>query len=807
MHARGPSRVAGAGAILFLPRPPVASLAARSNCGLIGGGGILSEPSVPKLSRQPDAETYRVLVDHIQDYAILMLDADGYLISWNEGAEKIQGYTADEILGSHFSCFYPPEAIERDLPRKALSQAAAVGHFEDEGWRLRKDGSAFWANVVITRMLGGEGRLMGFSTITRDSTERRRQESLLKRSEERFRLLIAGVKDYAIFMLNPQGIVETWNAGAAQIKGYSANEIIGCHFSVFYPPDAIKRGLPDTELRGAMMQGRFEDEGWRLRKDGSRFWANVIITAVRNASGHLIGFSKITRDLTERRRHEDELRKSEERFRLLVDGVTEYAIMTLDSEGFVTSWNAGAERIKGYKSPEILGKHVSHFYPSEAVLSNKPWEDLRIAREHGRVTDEGWRLRKDGTLFWASTVITSLHDQTGRPHGFAMVTQDLTQRRNAEALADTTQRMHEFIAMLAHELRNPLAPIRNAVALMGRKGLKDPTLESMRQTIDRQSMLLTRLLDELLDVNRIARGQFVIERELVDVRDVLTRAIETSRPLIDSRRHSLEVSVPDQPARVLGDALRLTQTFVNLLNNAAKYTPEGGSIRLSAAVRGAEIEVRVIDNGAGIERDMLEKVFDLFVQVDSTMQHALGGLGVGLALVRRVVELHGGNVLARSEGKTYGAEFVVRLPLSIEQIQVISTRESPVPGSIRALRVLIVDDNRDAADSLNLLLASMGQCVYVAYDGQSAISAAKAFKPEIVLLDIGMPQMSGYDVARALRADASASKSALVAVTGWGQEADKERAKDAGFTYHFVKPISEDALRMILTEVSAAENQ
>jgi PAS domain S-box-containing protein len=768
----------------------------------------LSEPSVPKLSRRrPDAEKYRTLVDHIQDYAILMLDPDGYVMSWNEGAEKIQGYAADEILGSHFSRFYPAEAIERDLPRKELAQAAAAGHFEDEGWRLRKDGSAFWANVVTTRMLGGDGQLMGFSTITRDSTERRRQESLLKHSEERFRLLISGVKDYAIFMLNPQGIVETWNAGAAYIKGYSANEIIGCHFSTFYPPDAIKRGLPETELRGAMMQGRFEDEGWRLRKDGSRFWANVIITAVRNASGHLIGFSKITRDLTERRRHEDELRTSEERFRLLVDGVTEYAIMTLDSEGFVTSWNAGAERIKGYKSQEILGKHVSHFYPSEAVLSNKPWEDLRIARDQGRVTDEGWRLRKDGTLFWASTVITSLHDQNGRPHGFAKVTQDLTQRRHAEALADTTQRMHEFIAMLAHELRNPLAPIRNAVALMGRKGLKDPTLESMRQTIDRQSMLLTRLLDELLDVNRIARGQFVIERELVDVRDVLTRAIETSRPLIDSRRHSLEVSVPDQPARVLGDALRLTQTFVNLLNNAAKYTPEGGSIRLSAAVRGAEIEVRVMDNGAGIERDMLEKVFDLFVQVDSTVQHALGGLGVGLALVRRVVELHGGNVLARSEGKMYGAEFVVRLPLSIEQIQVISPRESPAPSSIRALRVLIVDDNRDAADSLNLLLASMGQSVYVAYDGQSAISAAKAFKPEIVLLDIGMPQMSGYDVARALRADASAATSVLVAVTGWGQEADKERAKEAGFTYHFVKPISEEALRMVLTEVSAAQNQ
>jgi PAS domain S-box-containing protein len=765
----------------------------------------LSEASVPKVSKQrPDDESYRILVDSTREYAILMLNPEGYVLSWNKGAEAIEGYAADEIIGSHFSRFYPPDAVERDLPRKDLSQAVATGRFESEGWRVRKDGSTFWANVVITPLIDPQGQLTGFSSITRDSTERREREMSLRHSEERFRLLVSGVKDYAIFMLNPLGIVETWNAGAEHIKGYSPNDIIGSHFSRFYPPEAIKRGLPETELRGAMMQGRYEDEGWRIRKDGSRFWANVIITAVRNSSGHLIGFSKITRDLTERRRHEDELRRSEERFRLLVDGVTEYAIMMLDSEGFVTSWNVGAERIKGYKSHEILGKHVSHFYPSEAVLSNKPWEDLRIARDHGRVTDEGWRLRKDGTLFWATSVITSLRDQDRRPHGFAMVTQDMTQRRNAEALADTTQRMHEFIAMLAHELRNPLAPIRNAVTLMGRKGLGDPTLESMRQTIDRQSVLLTRLLDELLDVNRIARGQFSIERQPVDVGDVLARAIETSRPLIDSRRHRLEVIVPDQPVRVMGDALRLTQTFVNLLNNAAKYTPEGGSIWLSAAVRGAEIEVRVADNGAGIERDMLEKVFDLFVQADPTAQNSLGGLGVGLALVRRVVELHGGNVLALSKGKASGAEFVVRLPLSIEQIQVISTREERAPSPIRALRVLVVDDNKDAADSMHLLLASMGQNVYVAYDGQSAISAAQTFKPDVVLLDIGMPQMSGYEVARTLRDDPFTANSVLVAITGWGQEADKQRAMEAGFSHHFVKPINEEALRMVLAEASAA---
>jgi PAS domain S-box-containing protein len=447
----------------------------------------MMEPSALKRSRRrPDAEAFRALIDNTRDYAILMLDPEGHVISWNEGAEAIKGYTADEIIGSHFSCFYPADAIERDLPQKQLAEAAATGSLTDEGWRLRKGGSAYWAHVVIARMLDGQGRLMGFSIISRDSTARREQELLLRQSEARFRLLVAGVKDYAIFMLNPQGIVQTWNAGAAHIKGYSAEEIIGSHFSRFYPPDAIQRGLPETELHGATMQGRFEDEGWRIRKDGSRFWANVIITAVRNEAGHLIGFSKITRDLTERRRHEDDLRKSEERFRLLVDGVTEYAIMMLDSEGFVTSWNVGAERIKGYKSQEVLGKHVSYFYPSEAVLANTPWEHLRIARDQGRVTEEGWRLRKDGTLFWANSVITSLRDQDGRPYGFARVTQDLTQRRHAEALADTAQRMHEFIAMLAHELRNPLAPIRNAVALMGRKGLKDPKLESMRQTIGTQ---------------------------------------------------------------------------------------------------------------------------------------------------------------------------------------------------------------------------------------------------------------------------------------------------------------------------------
>jgi PAS domain S-box-containing protein len=755
------------------------------------------------LAEPPDADRYRALVENIGDYAILMLDAEGHIISWNRGAELMKGYSAAEIMGSHFSRFYPQEALARNLPRHELEVASVVGRFEDEGWRLRKDGSAFWANVVITRMTGEQGELIGFSKITRDLTLRREKELALKHSEERFRLLVGGVRDYAIFMLDPTGHVQTWNAGAQHIKGYSAQEIRGVHFSRFYPQEAITRGLPDTELRGATLQGRFEDEGWRIRKDGSRFWANVIITAVRNDAGELMGFSKITRDLTERRSHEDELRLSEERFRLLVDGVTEYAIMMLDVEGCVTSWNVGAERIKGYKSEEILGKHVSHFYPSEAVLENKPWAQLSAARSSGRLTDEGWRLRKDGTLFWAATVITALKDQDNNAYGFAHVVQDLTSRRHSEALADTAKRMHEFIAMLAHELRNPLAPIRNAVALMGRKGLRDPALESMRQTIDRQSVLLTRLLDELLDVNRIARGQFSIQHELIDLREVIAQAIETSRPLIDMREHRLAVSVPDQPILVRGDALRLTQAILNLLNNAAKYTPKGGSIGLSASVRHAEIEVRVSDNGGGIDPAMLERIFDLFVQLDPGSNATVGGLGVGLALVRRVIELHGGSIQARSAGKGQGSDFIARFPLSVEQLKVVARSEPRAPTALRRLRILIVDDNNDAADTLSQLLASMGQDICAVYDGPAAIAAAKTFQPEVVLLDIGMPEMSGYEVVRALRTEDPSATPVLVAITGWGQGADRQQALDAGFHHHFVKPMSEELLRRLLTEIAA----
>jgi PAS domain S-box-containing protein len=756
----------------------------------------------PILSKAPGEELFRVFVESVRDYALLILDTDGNVTTWNKGAEAIKGWTADELIGKHFSIFYPPESIAADLPERELIGAEQDGRYEDEGWRMRKDGTRFWANVVITALRDRDGALLGFAKVTRDLSDRRRHEETLRHSEARFRALIEGVRDYAIFMLDPAGRVATWNVGAQQIMGYGSAEILGEHLSLFYPRDGRERELAENELRTATTEGRFEDEGWRVRRDGSRFWASVILTAIRDTNGSLLGFSKITRDLTERREYERTLRQSEERVRLLVENVIDYAIITVDGDGFINSWNMGAERITGFAASEITGRHFSRLYTPEDIAANKPWQQLIRASEGNRVNEEGWRLRKDGSQYWANSVIGRLPGTEDSPTTYYVVTQDLTQRRHAESLADTAQKMHEFIAMLAHELRNPLAPIRNAVALMQRRDIKDPIVESMRLTIERQSIQLTRIIDELLDVNRVARGQFTIDKHPLDLRDILARAIETSRPLIDAREHVLTVDIADVPIQVNADPLRMQQVVVNLLNNAAKYTPPRGRIHLSTVFDDGHVSVKVRDNGQGIDRDSLDRVFDLFIQLDPGASNTFGGLGVGLALVRRIVELHGGRVFARSEGPGRGAEFIARIPRCDQPAQVTPSDQPAASDVTSALRVLVVDDNTDAADTLSMVIQQMGAEVRTVYDGATALRMCESLLPQLVMLDIGMPHMNGYDVARAIRM-LKCGKPVIAAVTGWGQEADKARAREAGIDRHFTKPISEVALHELVTEVAS----
>jgi PAS domain S-box-containing protein len=619
------------------------------------------------------------------------------------------------------------------------------------------------------------------------------------RSEaELYKLVVEQTKDYAVFVLDPTGHIMTWNLGAERIKGYAPEEIIGRHFSTFYTRDAVESKWPDHELKVATTEGRFEDEGWRVRKDGSRFWASVIITALREENGKLLGFSKITRDLTDRRMHEEALRQSEERFRLLIEGVVDYAIFMLDTEGIITSWNSGAQRIKGYRPDEIIGRHFAAFYPPEDVKDGKPWEELALARRTGRAENEGWRLKKNGERFWARAVVSALYNSDGHLRGFAKVTQDLSERRHVQELENAARNVNEFIAILAHELRNPLAPIRNAVKVMAGAPAGGEVHDAMREMIDRQSAQLSRIVDDMLDIARITRGQLTVERTAVDMKKVIEQAIETSAPAIERGLHTLDTRLPDTPVAVNGDSDRLVQLLSNLLSNAARYTPTGGQIAVELEVAADDVVVRVRDNGRGIDPENMHRIFDMFVQGRTALERVEGGLGIGLALARKIAELHDGTVEGQSAGVNKGSEFTLRLPL----LRTPAFAQRPAvadPPPMAARRVLVVDDNSDAASALEALLRSLGHETRVAYDGLQALRLAREFLPDVVLLDIGMPGLDGYEVARRLRALKSQSKVKIVAVTGWGQEADRQRSKEAGFDVHLVKPVDANDLARVLS--------
>ncbi|HUG78099.1 MAG TPA: PAS domain S-box protein [Burkholderiales bacterium] len=621
--------------------------------------------------------------------------------------------------------------------------------------------------------------------------------------DEPFRKLVEGVRDYAIFLLDPEGHILTWNTGAQLIKGYRADEIIGSHFSRFYPAEAIERRWPQQELEAAAAQGRFEDEGWRVRKDGSLFWANVVITAMRRERGELQGFSKVTRDLTERRREENVLRESEERFRLLVESVKDYAIFLLDAEGRMASWNAGAERIKGYKAAEIIGRHSSVFYPREARERGWPEQELAAAREQGRFEEEGVRVRKDGSTFWASVVVTPVFDAEGGLRGYAKVTRDLSDRKRIEQLERAERQTNEFLAMLAHELRNPLAPITNALNLLSRKPTREPGELWVREVLERQTAQLSRLVDNLLDVSRLTRSAVVLDRRPVDLRNIVRNAVDASMQWIRERAHRVEISLPEDRLMVDGDEVRLNQVVQNLVHNAAKYTPNGGCIQVSAGVESGRIVIRVRDNGVGMDAELLRSAFELFRQANQSLDRPQGGLGVGLTLVQRLVALHGGSVEARSDGPGLGSEFAVRLPMR-EEPPIIDAqsqaRAAPAQAPGRPRRVLVVDDNQDAAQALRLLLQGEGHDVKVALDGSAGLVMAREYRPEIVLLDIGLPKMNGYEIARLIRDDATLKGTTLVAVTGYGQMHDRARASASGFDHHMVKPVDFEVLQRLLYE-------
>jgi hypothetical protein len=608
---------------------------------------------------------------------------------------------------------------------------------------------------------------------------------------ERFQQLVESIIDYGIFMLDPQGRIRSWNSGAERLKGYKQEEVLGRHFSIFYPPEAVARGWPEEELRRAERDGRFEDEGWRVKKDGSRFWANVVITALRNPDGSLAGFAKVTRDLSERRRHEELLRASEERFRLLLEGVRDSAIFMLDPDGLIQSWNSGAAVINGYEADEVIGKHVSLFYTQSDIQSGKPANDLEQALRLGRVEEEGWRVRKDGSRFWANVTLSVLRDEAKTLRGFAAVVRDLTERRRLTELETSSKRLKEFLAMLAHELRNPLAPIRNAVTIMQLEPGPSPALRNTRDVIDRQLTHLTRLVDDLLDVGRLTTGKIKLRKETSPLGPIVTRAIEAVRPLMEARHHALTVELPPREIMLEVDATRIAQVIQNLMVNAIKYTPEQGRITLRARIEGSTLVVSVKDNGIGLTPEAMSHIFELFAQDEGSNRES--GLGIGLTLARSLVEMHGGNISAASEGRNKGSTFSFTLPGA--RIAPLGDKAQPPEP-----RCLVVDDNRDAADSMAEIARLLGWSVRTAYDGKSALEIAVEFNPDAVLLDLGMPSMSGYEVIQKLRQLPGGASIWVAALTGYGNEEDRKRTTAEGFNSHLTKPVEFTALERFLNK-------
>jgi PAS domain S-box-containing protein len=535
-------------------------------------------------------------------------------------------------------------------------------------------------------------------------------------------------------------------------------------------------------------------------------------TVLRAKVNVFIDLHRKTQDLArmERERNAAVLKAANQRIRLILDNARDFAFIVTDPNGFITEWEGGAESITGWQAGEVIGKPFSVIFTTEDKALVVPERELARARATGRAEDKRWHLRKDGSRFFADGVLVRLDDDAGLLHGFTKIFRDATAAQNAENdlrrladdLSETNRKKTEFLATLAHELRNPLAPIRTGLEVM-RLATDNPTmLERARGTMERQVNHMVHLVDDLLDVARISSGNIELKKTLVDLKTVVTNAVETSLPIVEAGAHNLIVHLQDDAALLDADPIRLSQVLSNLLTNAAKYTPNGGQIVLSAHINGSEAVISIADNGMGIPSESLPLVFDMFTQVRRNNPYAQGGLGIGLSLVQRLVKMHGGTVTATSPGANQGSTFCIRLPVAIsakaEVLDAALEFSGTKQSTPRRCRLLIVDDNSDAAETLAALLEIAGHITRVANDGNQAIALATQFQPDVIFLDIGMPGMSGYDVAKVLRNTPGLEQVLLVALTGWGTEKDRALTKEAGFDEHLTKPASIASVSLVL---------
>lgn len=759
------------------------------------------------------ARLLAAIVESSED-AIISKSLEGIIQSWNAAAERLFGYTPEQVIGKHVSILIPPDrASEEDRIIASLKAGQPIEHYETV--RVRRDGQPVWVSLTISPVRDETGRVIGASKIVRDITGRRQ-------AEERERQLLdeaaaASAKFRAFFDQGPafagvmalDGTLLEANRLSLEACGYTREQVIGKKFwdCPWWSPSAeLVEIIHKASVKAAAGES-FREELPYFVADGSERIVDFVLLPIKDDAGRVRFLAPSGTDITERKQAEADRQK----FVTVVETSTDFIGMC-DLKGVPFFINRAGLKMVGLDSIEQARRVQvqDFFFPEDQARLLHEFFPAVLAKGHGEI-DVRFRNFKTGEARWMAYKVLVLTDSSGQPIGFATVSQDVTDRRLmeenlrhlADDLSDADRRKDEFLATLAHELRNPLAPIRNSLQIMRLRKVDDPQILWARDVIERQTLQMTRLIDDLLDISRITRGRIQLKKEIVELGDVVRRAVETARPLIEERHHDLNVSIPKPSIPVNVDPVRLEQILTNLLNNAAKYTEPHGHIWLTVEPGNPQVAVRVRDDGIGIAADLLPRVFDMFVQAEPGKDRAKGGLGIGLSLVQRLVEMHGGSVSAHSDGPGRGSEFVVRLPAVIpDGHRDLPAIAAPEPAHVAAGRhILVVDDNVDAADSLALLLRLRGHHVRVVHDGESALESVINEVPELIFLDIGLPGMSGYEVARQFREKPWGSNAVLVALTGWGQEDDRRQAKEAGFDHHMVKPVDLDLLNDILTAV------
>ncbi len=770
---------------------------------------------------------------------------DGTILWANRAELELLGYAREEYVGRNLVEFHVDRPVIDNILRRLLSKEEIHGYEA----RLRcKDGSIKYALINSSGLWEGE-RFLHTRCFTHDITDRKRAEE----AQARLAAIVESSDD-AIVAKTLDGVITSWNQGAQRLFGYTTAEAVGQSITLIIPPERLDE---EPAILQRLRRGERVDhfETVRVGKDGQRLDISLTISPVRDGAGRIIGASKIARDITARKRAEAALAEQARLLReVAAAGLTIHSAGSLDSvlrviaeearrilgvHRAVASLTVGEDCAQVTSAASTSGEYgrwreSSGIPPpveracAEVCRTNCPMRLTHAELEtHPAWQDAGGKRDEYPPLQgWMAAPLIS---RGGKNLGLIRVSDkddgDFSESEEAVLaqlahiasvaienarlygeLREQDRRKDEFLALLAHELRNPLAPIRNGLQVIRLAGGDPAAVAQARPMMERQLGHLVRLIDDLLDVSRISRNKMELRRSRVLLADVVSSAVETARPAIEEAGHELVVSLPPQPVHLDADLTRLAQVLGNLLTNSAKYTPHGGHIRVTAERQGGEVVVRVRDNGIGIPAGSLRSIFDMFSQVDRSVERATGGLGIGLALVKGLVEMHGGTVTAESPGVEKGSTFTVRLP-------VLEERAEAAPGALaeeaaRAARprrrILVVDDNRDSADSMALMLELIGNEVWTAHDGVEAVEAAEAFRPQVILMDVGMPRLNGYEATRRIREQPWGRSVIIIALTGWGQEGDRLQSKEAGCNGHLVKPVSLPDLDRLLAEAEAS---